>query len=971
MNEKVQLENLEPGVFGCAIRALMLKKGNEMIEKSLVSKFEQVGLEIERRLRAAEDLLTNSLSILGDEHKDELSTVQEWIEECRRQLRSPIPVSIALLGGTGAGKSTLVNALIGATILPTSAFAVCTSAITRVRFKKSEKFSAKIDFVPRETWELQLARAADDIRAAKEVDPEEASYVNEVTIPEDEAKRIQAVYGEDAFSAFKNSGEIADLSEPESITAAFLNGSEFIECDSTEDLRRQVARFLTSGDIYWPVVRSCEIEGPFEAFDHGGELVDLPGLNDPNEAREELTRTFLESAKFVWVVFNMKRALGKDLTEVLKSRDLLNRLMAGGRLSTLTFIGTHSDDVTSIDPVDYGLDEDAELSDVALKRNELAEGELRSNLRQIANSINSNPSSGVPNDAIIETLLESPAFMVSASNYLQNIGAKRSKNMLVFSDRFETNIPQLSNHINQLCMEAGPKAQAFGLATTIEEIVATIGEAAQSANAKIVLSETGSAAARAALAAEAQAIADSLSDSANRTLSRLRRSLQEAVRLFREGTAIDKEAVAKVVLRTTSSWSSTHWATMRATTSRGGRFNSPTKGEIDLIKELNAPVIRHSMGPWTDFFERDLPALTREATIGLREAVMIYSSQLGELGKEDRELTELLKDVLSDLGADVNEAFDAALAVAQKAIETETQKRQQELHRITEEAIISGMKPVFARAAAERGIGMKQRMNQHLESGSALAVRKACDLVQSRLADTSLVAMEAVLNGVDPVANRVIEKSQRTAKLLGEHKRALSGPSQNEITQLLGKVSKARGLVNLPIYFSRSLSTFRTVQSATVTEQTEVDQSDIRLVLIDASNVARNVGNVPDIIRLKSCLDAARLRFDGYQVSMIADASLSRITERESTQSDLELLKSLVAENDLVMVPPGSPGKADKYILDIASNKAAIVISNDSFKEFQGDHQWLFDEGRLYGHGEVPGVGWIFSVRFPVRPRTY
>jgi predicted GTPase len=942
-----------------------------MAGKSLVSKFEEVGLEIERRLSAAEDLLTNSFKILGDEHEDELSTVQEWIEECRRQLSSPVPVSIALLGGTGAGKSTLVNALIGATVLPTSAFAVCTSAITRVRYRKSDKFSAKIDFVPRETWELQLLRAADDIRAAKDVDPEEASYVNEITIPEDEAKRIQAVYGEDAFSAFKQSGEVSDLLEPESITAAFLSGSEFIECDSTEELRKQVARFLTSGDIYWPVVRSCEIEGPFEGFDHGGELVDLPGLNDPNEAREELTRTFLESARFVWVVFNMKRALGKDLTEVLKSRDLLNRLMAGGRLSTLTFIGTHSDDVTSIDPIDYGLDEDTELSEIALKRNELAEGELRSNLRQIANSINSTPSSGSASDAIIDTLLVSPAFMVSASNYLQNIGAKRSKNMLVFSDRFETNIPQLSNHINQLCMEAGPKAQAFGIATTIEEIVATIGEAAQSANAKLVLSETGSATARAALAAEAQSIADSLSDSTNGTLSRLRRSLQEAVRLFKEGSAIDKEAVAKVVLRTTSTWSSTHWATMRATTSRGGRFTSPTKGEIDLIKDLNAPVIKHSMGPWTDFFERDLPALTQEATTALREAVNVYSSQLGELGKDDEELTELLKDVLSDLGADVNEAVDAALAVAQKAIETETQKRQQELHRITEEAIISGMKPVFARAAAERGTGMKQRMNQHLESGSASAVRKACDLVQARLADTSLVAMEAVLNGVDPVAKRIIEKSQRTARLLSEHKPATSGPSQDEVTQLLGKVSKARGLVNAPILFARSIPTVPTVRPATVTDHSENRQSDIPVVLIDASNVARNGGQAPDIVRLKACLDAARLKFNGHQVSMIADASLSRITERESTQSDLTLLKALIAENDLVMVPPGSPGKADKYILDIASNKVAIVISNDSFKEFQGDHQWLFDEGRLFGHGEVPGVGWNFTVRFPVRPRTY
>ncbi len=60
-------------------------------------------------------------------------------------------------------------------------------------------------------------------------------------------------------------------------------------------------------------------------------------------------------------------------------------------------------------------------------------------------------------------------------------------------------------------------------------------------------------------------------------------------------------------------------------------------------------------------------------------------------------------------------------------------------------------------------------------------------------------------------------------------------------------------------------------------------------------------------------------------------------------------------------------GRGDAFILLIAKKMGAIVLSNDSFQEFHGEHPWLFDEGRLIGGKPVPGVGWIFTPRNPVR----
>ena len=53
----------------------------------------------------------------------------------------------------------------------------------------------------------------------------------------------------------------------------------------------------------WPIVESVLIEGRFEAIKHGAEIVDLPGINDPNEAREAKTREYLSTAKFIFVAY--------------------------------------------------------------------------------------------------------------------------------------------------------------------------------------------------------------------------------------------------------------------------------------------------------------------------------------------------------------------------------------------------------------------------------------------------------------------------------------------------------------------------------------------------------------------------------------------------------------------------------------------------------------------------------------------
>ena len=70
---------------------------------------------------------------------------------------------------------------------------------------------------------------------------------------------------------------------------------------------------------------------------------------------------------------------------------------------------------------------------------------------------------------------------------------------------------------------------------------------------------------------------------------------------------------------------------------------------------------------------------------------------------------------------------------------------------------------------------------------------------------------------------------------------------------------------------------------------------------------------------------------------------------------------------EIISPPAGAIGRGDAFVLRIAERTGATVLSNDSFQEFHGEHPWLFDDGRLIGGKPVPGVGWIFTPRLPIR----
>ncbi|CAB4782491.1 unannotated protein [freshwater metagenome] len=134
-------------------------------------------------------------------------------------------------------------------------------------------------------------------------------------------------------------------------------------------------------------------------------------------------------------------------------------------------------------------------------------------------------------------------------------------------------------------------------------------------------------------------------------------------------------------------------------------------------------------------------------------------------------------------------------------------------------------------------------------------------------------------------------------------------------------------------------------------------------VIVDGSNIATEGRSKPSLKQLNDAVMAFIQDHPKAVITVIVDATFGhRIDPKEATAFD-----KAVEHNELVTPPAGTVGRGDGFVLSIAQKVGASILSNDSYQEFHGQYEWLFDEGRLIGGKPVPNVGWVFVNRTPVR----
>ena len=146
----------------------------------------------------------------------------------------------------------------------------------------------------------------------------------------------------------------------------------------------------------------------------------------------------------------------------------------------------------------------------------------------------------------------------------------------------------------------------------------------------------------------------------------------------------------------------------------------------------------------------------------------------------------------------------------------------------------------------------------------------------------------------------------------------------------------------------------------------EQEPPERRRIVVDGSNIATEGRSLPSLAQLDEAIRTFLEEYRGFttsDVTVVVDASFGHRID----PSEVVAFEQAIEHGEMITPPAGAVGRGDGFILRIAEKSGALVLSNDSFQEFHAERPWLFEPGRLIGGKPVPGVGWIFTPRTPVR----
>ena len=134
-------------------------------------------------------------------------------------------------------------------------------------------------------------------------------------------------------------------------------------------------------------------------------------------------------------------------------------------------------------------------------------------------------------------------------------------------------------------------------------------------------------------------------------------------------------------------------------------------------------------------------------------------------------------------------------------------------------------------------------------------------------------------------------------------------------------------------------------------------------LVVDGSNIATEGRTAPSLSQLDEAVRDFLKEHAFDNVVVVVDATFAHRID----PSERDAYEEAVLAGELLTPPAGAVGRGDAFVLQIAERSGATVLSNDSFQEFHATYEWLFSDGRLWGGKPVPGVGWVFVARVPVR----
>ncbi|KAF3698499.1 Nuclear GTPase SLIP-GC [Channa argus] len=251
---------------------------------------------------------------------------------------------VGVFGATGAGKSSLINAIIGEKdLLPSGNIRACTAVMIKVEANMDgTNYEADIEFITEEEWK-------DDLWFMYNFVKENANQENKEKDDDycDFKNKMSAVYGEDwktkTPDKLMNQHLYKDIREClESRRKSFIYDSARELCKNIMKFTRTAFKIAEEERRYWPLVKCATIRVPSTDLLQQVTLVDLPGNGDRNKSRDQMWKEHVGNCSTVWILAATNRAADqKDAWEILESACGL--MGNGGECQQIHFICTMSD----------------------------------------------------------------------------------------------------------------------------------------------------------------------------------------------------------------------------------------------------------------------------------------------------------------------------------------------------------------------------------------------------------------------------------------------------------------------------------------------------------------------------------------------------------------------------------------------------------------------------------------------------
>ncbi|RYP90460.1 hypothetical protein DL770_003433 [Monosporascus sp. CRB-9-2] len=340
--------------------------------------------DLERGTKVGITVLNGIIQRLN--HAKDCRDVSHWLQSMKDllpQAKKPQYI-LGVVGSTGHGKSSLINALLQETqLVPTNCVRACTAVITEISWNPSdnpeERYVGNVEFISKEEWRYELDHLFSDLMQSNGSLTGDAS--NNATDAGVAWAKIHAVYPHITKEALAET----DAESLANDTATFYKDIQvyvdskqkfsFSESkDTTPDKHDKLSAYSIQDDSYddsvygdeaegdnaehdgapytgerkmelWPLIKVVRVQTKADVLSTGAVIVDLPGVEDSNAARAAIAGKYIEKCHGIWIVANIQRAVDDKAAQNLLSQSFRQQLQLDGNFSNITFICTKTDDI--------------------------------------------------------------------------------------------------------------------------------------------------------------------------------------------------------------------------------------------------------------------------------------------------------------------------------------------------------------------------------------------------------------------------------------------------------------------------------------------------------------------------------------------------------------------------------------------------------------------------------------------------